>query len=675
SYIQHIGSYYYLFMSYGFYSPDGGYEMRIFRSDSPTGPYVDANGTNAINTSYQMNYGPKAATNKGMKIVGAYNGWGVQALGECAQGHNSACQDDKGRSYVLYHTKFNDANHSAAHAMRVHQLFLNKEGWLCEAPFEFNGEVVNDDSIATAQPWSAADMEGDYHILIHPYKLDYANYAEATPKTIHLSADGKITGAYTGTWAYTDEGKSYIQLKFGSTTYSGVVMEQTIQGSNLSYGTTVATAKALCFTAVCCSGTNCGVPLWGYKMQAPYAIAYNYGLHSSAELKGFTRVTKNVSIMFDPVENTTLTWTSSNPDVLSNTGKYNPDTVAVKLTMTARLESGNYYWEKVNNTTCVKASAISGDPYTGLVAYYNFDEKPTCNLYDEEQKATYGRSSSSSGIIPTLATDYDRFGQVCHQYFGAQGSNSYTRMPNPLVGTDSLPGFTVSLWVKRTDLNEYDALWSFFNSTLSTAKGERLFLTGNSYIGYNDNNGNWFDVNHPETKKFASNSGITVGDWHLVTFTYSVENGYRLYLDGTSYTATNLQYTGSANKDEFDRTLVTRFASTAKYFCLGLGSFWGSADACFDDLMIYNRELTATDVRSLNTLLNRVNDFSPKPEPTLKGDLDGDGVITVNDISLLIDVYLGVVTDYDLAVCDMDGDGTITVEDISLLIDIYLNVA
>ena len=53
------------------------------------------------------------------------------------------------------------------------------------------------------------------------------------------------------------------------------------------------------------------------------------------------------------------------------------------------------------------------------------------------------------------------------------------------------------------------------------------------------------------------------------------------------------------------------FVASAKYFYLGLGSFWGSADAYFDDLMIYNRALSADDVKGLNTLSNRVHDFSP----------------------------------------------------------------
>lgn len=606
-YIQHIGNYYYLFMSYGRFAPDGGYEMRIFRSSNPTGPFTDASNNDARTYSYVLNYGLNAATNKGMKIIGAYNGWGAQTLGECAHGHNSVCQDDMGRTLLVTHSKFNlpllpDGSRNAAHAMRVHQLFLNEKDWLCAAPFVFNGETLTDDDIATSQPWSATDIEGDYEIIIHPYKLDHDNMQESTPVKIHLSADGKVTGAYTGTWKYSQDGKSYIQIKLGSTIYYGVVCEQTVQGTNTSIQTVTSNVKALCFSAVASSG----VPVWGYKWQPQYAIAYNYDQHSSAELKRNTTVKNNITILFDPVHNTTLEWTSSNPDVLSETGKYNPTDEVEQVTMTSRLSAGNYYWENSYTANCAAATSIDGDPYDGVVAYYNFDEKPTKNLMNEEQRATYAHSSTSTPV-PVLEGDYSRFGQVVHQYAGAIRYNSYTRMTNPLKGATNLDGFTVSLWVYRMDANDnYNALWSFFNSTVASAAGERLFFTGNSYLGYNDNNGTWFDVNHPETKVVDR---INAGAWRQITVTFSKDNGYMFYRDGVKYTSTNMKYTGSVEQSEFDWSKVIDFVTSAAYFNLGLGSFWGSAEAKFDDLIIYNRELSADDVKSLYTELTRVNPF------------------------------------------------------------------
>ena len=607
SYIQHIGSYYYLFMSYGGFAPNGGYEMRVFRSENPTGPYKDAASKPAIYTAGAINYGKNANDNRGMKLIGAMNNWGLMTVGECAQGHNSVCQDEQGRTFLVCHTKFNDG--TIGHSVRVYQLYLNKQGWLCTAPFQFDGEGNTDETIATTQPWSAADIEGDYHVLIHPYRLDCDNMQEATPGTIHLSADGAVTGDYTGTWKYTDEGKSYFQIKLGSYTYNGVVVEQTLEGN---------TSKVLCFTAVSTAGTNCGVPVWGYKLQPAYAISRNYQLYGSTYLKSglFTSVSKNITICFDPVENVRLSWTSSMPDVLSNDGKYNAPDEQQKFTMTARMECGDYFWENEYNATAKAATAVTGDPTSGVVAYYSFDETPVSNLFNEAQTAELRRSSTSA-TYPVLETNYARFGQVLHQAFGAIGYNSYTRMPNPLAGQEDLDGFTVSLWVKRADAtNPWDALWSFFSGTTAKATGPRLYFTGNSYLGFNDNAGHWFDVNYPVTNDLHASGQykivdrIDAGTWRLITVTYSKENGYTFYRDGSKYMASNMVYAGSESKDLFDRDLVLNFVKSATYFYLGLGSFWGSAEACFDDLLIYNRELSSDDVKGLNTLLNRVNPFS-----------------------------------------------------------------
>jgi len=321
----------------------------------------------------------------------------------------------------------------------------------------------------------------------------------------------------------------------------------------------------------------------------------------------YSSVSKNITNYFDTEYSVNLDWTSSNPDVLSDDGKYNPTDEDVNMTMTARLSAGNYFWEKEYTTVARAATEITGDPYSGLVAYYNFDEKPTYNVVNSGQSITY-KTANSSNTAPTLGGDYSRFGNVCHQYPGELKYNSYARMANPLKDAADLSGFTVSMWVNRQDDTDYyGTLWGFFNSIILGTTGPRLYFTGNSYLGFNYDDDNWFDVNHPETKVVKQ---LKADTWSLITVTYSEENGYVLYLDGSKYLNINMKYTGSVAESEFDRTLVTDFVSTASYFYLGAGSFWGSADAYFDDLMIYNRELTADDVASLNTLLNRVNVFN-----------------------------------------------------------------
>lgn len=594
-YIQHIGDYYYLFMSYGGFAPDGGYEMRIFRSQNPDGPYVDAQGTSAIYSARGWNVGPGATTNRGTKLLGAYNQWGFMTVGECAQGHNSAIVDDKGRAFVVYHTKFNDG--TIGHQVRVHQLFLNQDGWLCAAPFQFDGETETDATLAAGCQYTKEQLVGEYDVLVHKYRMNHENMEEVTPVKITLEANGRITGALTGTWTLTD-GTAYIQLKANTVTYKGVVVQQQVDGTTL---------KAICFTAM----SSSGVSIWGWKMEPQSAIAYtakNYTL----PVKTNSTVSKNLNLFGEGFYGAAIEWESSQPDIISNTGKYNPAAEATKVQLTCRIHAGNYAYEQVLNVTAQKEIVPTGDARSGLLAYYDFDETPTLNRWNEEQRATYGRISS--GKAATLEEHPARFGQVAHVFGGTAKTVSFVRFDNPLAGRTDLEGFTVSAWVQRVDDSLSDGLWSFTDRQGQlTTVSQRFFLTGNAYVGFNDGE-QWFDINHPET---IQPGYIPVGEWALVTVTCSAEDGIAVYVDGIKKahrafaSSAGEGKTVTASAQRFNYQTLMDFIATAPYMQLGAGSFGGSAEARFDDLMVYDRALTSSDVRALNSLLNRVNDFTP----------------------------------------------------------------
>ena len=273
SYIEHIGDYYFLFMTYGGLSDggvagdynNGGYQMRVFRSDKPDGPYKDMDGNDAVYNSYQLNFGPDANTNRGINIFGAYKDWGNQAKGnwgERSQGHNSIIAAEDGRTYLVYHTRFQNSKgiwgYDNAHQVRVHQVFMSKNGWLVAAPFEYTGEQVTSADIATTQQIANDQIPGDYKLLIHKYKLDHTKKEAVSPVDIQLNADGTISGSQTGTWK-TEDGTSYVIIKLGSTTYYGVFVEQTLEPTD---------DKAVAFTAV----TKNGQTIWGYQTAASTGI-------------------------------------------------------------------------------------------------------------------------------------------------------------------------------------------------------------------------------------------------------------------------------------------------------------------------------------------------------------------------------------------------------------------
>jgi len=264
SYIEYINGYYYLFMSYGGLAAggnasdynNGGYQMRVFRSENPDGPYVDSKNSSAVFNSYQLNFGANANDgNRGENIFGCYTDWGNQAkgnYGERSQGHNSIIAAEDGRTYLVYHTRFQNAGEG--HQVRVHQVFQNKNGWLVAAPFEYTGEQVKSADIATTQQIAKDQIAGKYKLLIHNYKLDHTKKVASKPVEIELTADGNISGAQTGTWNI-EEGTSYIHLKIGAKHYYGVMVEQTLEPTD---------TKVPAFTAL---DATTGVTAWGYKYE------------------------------------------------------------------------------------------------------------------------------------------------------------------------------------------------------------------------------------------------------------------------------------------------------------------------------------------------------------------------------------------------------------------------
>lgn len=240
SYIQHIGDYYYLFMSYGNLEAKGGYNVRVFRSDRPDGGYVDELGNTPYFDTYVFNYNMPV----GVRLFGGYK-WRTMGVGQVAQGHNSAFVDDDGRAYMIFHTR--TTNGSEGHYVKVHQLFLNKNGWLVAAPYATAGESL-DASVNTVD-----NICGTYDFMIHHLDIDYKNYETSKVESIELNADGTISGDYTGTWSL-EEGTSYISLSIDGVTYDGVTLEMDVEGT---------TIKTMVFTAL---GDTNQITVWGSKV-------------------------------------------------------------------------------------------------------------------------------------------------------------------------------------------------------------------------------------------------------------------------------------------------------------------------------------------------------------------------------------------------------------------------
>ena len=247
--------YYYMFVSYGYFHPNGEYNMRVFRSEYPAGPYVDQNGNSAIYTKGTDNIGG----NVGQRLMSNYQ-WGCNGYSFKAQGHNSVLMDDDGKLYVIYHTKFGGLG--LFHEVRVHQLIMNEDGWVTATAYEYNGESLSE------KGHTMAALTGEYEFLVHDLSQghksewsdsDAVDVVEiAKPVNIILNENGTVTGDISGTWAVKDN-SPYMSITYNGVTYKGAFIVQADESDAMIQKMTfTATANNMC--------------VWGSK-KAAYSFA------------------------------------------------------------------------------------------------------------------------------------------------------------------------------------------------------------------------------------------------------------------------------------------------------------------------------------------------------------------------------------------------------------------
>lgn len=213
-----VGPWWYLFLSYGKLTQTGGYQIRLFRSHSITGPYEDENGNKAV---ADMSLPNNWSDTTGIRLLSSYQWPGSSSKHiEVAQGGNSVISA-KGMILMCYHTRFSDTEEM--HQIRVRQLFPTADGWLTAAPYEYEG------TSAKAAGYPEKNYAGTYHMITHSPLSAYngrksvdskAMFGVNKPQTIHLTSDGKVTGAYTGSWSAV-KGSNKMSLTLNGKKYEG----------------------------------------------------------------------------------------------------------------------------------------------------------------------------------------------------------------------------------------------------------------------------------------------------------------------------------------------------------------------------------------------------------------------------------------------------------------------
>lgn len=183
---------YYLFVAYDWLSTK--YNVRVFRSASPTGPFLDWNGRSA---DLQEDHGPM--------ILAPYSFMGHG--GWAGVSHPSVFQD-KGQYFIA--TQGRPGVDRGFMVMHVRKMFWTPEGWPLVSPERY----ANVPEVAVTKEQIAGEYEQIVlgYNTVPGYELEQADPQYSAAFKTTLSADGKINGDANNTWAYT---APWLELRWG----------------------------------------------------------------------------------------------------------------------------------------------------------------------------------------------------------------------------------------------------------------------------------------------------------------------------------------------------------------------------------------------------------------------------------------------------------------------------
>ncbi len=537
-----VTSYYYMFTSFGGLDAAGGYNMRVARALSPDGPYFDAQGNNMANVKADPSkplFDDASIAPYGVKIMGNFlferklgdAGTGI-GTGYVSAGHNSAYYDAAtGKHFLIFHTRFPERGEQ--HEIRVHQMFMNADGWPVVAPYRNTNETLT----AVRREF----VLGDYMFVNHGKDIS------ATIKKsqlITLNSNGAITGAVSGTWTLVGSNQIEINLP-GWSPFKGVFLNQWDETSKSYVMTFSATSRE-------------GVAVIGSRLIPRTDAQVVTAIYNELSLGNTSAVTGNMTLPTTGARGAVITWASSNPAVLSNTGVVTSPASDVTVTLTATITKGT--------ARIAKSFAVTVRKLGSMLAHYAFDG----NLSD---------STGAFGAGAVIGSKIDIAGGSLGYEAGMKGSaavfNGATgvRLPNGLISTNT---YTVAMWLKPAQLTAFTP--TFFgarngDSWISLLPMGHDFVSGATMLWSGTA---WYDA--------GLGMNIPTGQWSHVAFTVKA-GAVSVYVNGVK------RFSGA--------NFPNVFTTTTGVFALGVNWWDTPYKGSMDDLRIYGAALTDAEVSSL----------------------------------------------------------------------------
>lgn len=537
-----VTAYYYLFTSFGGLDATGGYNMRVARSTSPDGPYLDAQGNNMANVKSDPAkplFDDASIAPFGVKIMGNFlferklgdAGTGI-GTGYVSAGHNSAYYDAAtGKHFLIFHARFPERGEQ--HEIRVHQMFMNADSWPVVAPYRNTNETL-----ATVR---REFVLGDY-MFVNQGKDISANIKKS--QLITLGSNGAITGAVSGSWTLVGSNQVEISLP-GYSPFKGVFLSQWDETSKSYVMTFSATSRE-------------GVAVMGSRLIPRTDAQVVTAIHNELSLGNTSAVAGNLTLPTSAARNAVITWQSSNPAVVSNTGVVTGSSSDVNLTLTATITKGT--------ATVVKAFAVTVRKAGGMLAHYAFDGSLADSMGAFGPGAVIGDKIGIAG--GNLGYEAGMKGSAA-VFNGATG----VLLPAGLISTNT---YTVAMWLKPAQLTAFTP--TFFgarngDSWISVLPKGHDFVNGATMLWSGTA---WYDA--------GVGMNIPTGQWSHVALTVKTGN-VNVYINGVK------RFSGA--------NFPNVFTTTNGVFSLGVNWWDVPYKGSMDDLRIYGSALSDAEISTL----------------------------------------------------------------------------
>lgn len=540
--------YYYLYLSYGGLGADGGYNIRVARSKTPDGPFLDAEGNDMINVKADKDkplFDDRSIEPFGVKLLGNFlfqrqigdPGTG-QGIGYVSPGHNSAYVDaETGKQFLIFHSRF--PGRGEEHEVRVHEMHMNSEGWPVVSPYRYAALEENTAQLTTHE------IAGQYKWVNHGKEIT----AEIkSSQTVQFSADGQISGAVTGTWSL--EADNQVQITSNNVVYKGVFTHEWEPDSQK----TILTFSAL---------SSSGVAIWGSQMAALKDQDIVNAVKKDLSIGDTGNIFFNLSLPTKGTRDAEITWKSSNTSALSAIGVVNRPRTGkgdAKVALTATIRKGSAVSSKTFNVI-IPQQAVSP-----LLGEYTFEQKKLAKIAQDFSKNKY--HGQAFNVVTSAISSKN-------QAAAFNGTDGYIQLPGIITDTND---FTFSAWVNWSGGGAWQRIFDYGNGLT-----RHMFLTPAQHTGALQ-----FTIHDQgQDQSLIAAEPLPSNQWVHVAVTLQGDTG-TLYVNG-KVVASSTEITFNPKNLQVTEAYLGKSRYTADPFYKG----------SMDNVKVYDKALTSTEIQRL----------------------------------------------------------------------------